>query len=394
MEQAGIGVDVGLLTKLSSEYARELELLRTKIFEAAGTEFNMNSPKQLGEILFTRLGLSTKGVRRTKTGISTDSAVLEKLKEVHPLPALILQHRMIFKLKSTYLDALASQLSARSGRLHSTFHQTVTGTGRLSSSDPNLQNIPIQTAEGRKIRRAFVTDKGKLLISADYSQIELRLLAHMSRDEQLVEAFTKGIDIHARTARQIFGVAAEDLVTSEMRRVGKTINFGLVYGMGPYRLGQELGIPLAVASQYIESYFRTYPQVKRFFAEVEKDVLERGYVSTLFGRRRVLSDLDTSGRDKGFVVRAAMNAPLQGTAADIIKLAMIRIATQIEEKTLPLRMLLQIHDELVLECEAEKVDEMKQIVKYEMEHVGTEAGLEVPLQVEVGSGFNWEEAHQ
>lgn len=391
MEQRGVKLDTELLSKMSAQLGGELDKIRAKLFEQAGCEFNMNSPKQLAEILFTRLGISTRGIKKTKTGFSTDSSVLEKLRHAHPFAELMLQHRMLHKLKSTYVDALPEQVSAITGRLHSKFNQTATGTGRLSSSDPNLQNIPIQTAEGRRIRSAFIAEPGNVLLSADYSQIELRLLAHMSEDSNLIDAFVHGVDIHAKTAREIAGLSPEEQVSPEQRRVGKTINFGVIYGMGSYRLSQELEIPIPVAQGYIDSYFDRYPGVKRFFAKIEQDAVQKGVVTTMFGRRRVLSDLDTTGRDKGFILRAAINAPIQGTAADIIKLAMIRIAARLKEERVPCEMLLQIHDELVFECARSAAERARELIRGEMESV---VPLRVPLEVAVGVGANWQEAHQ
>lgn len=389
MELAGVKLDTDLLAAMSAEFATEIARLETEIYALAGTEFNLNSPKQLADVLFNRLGISTQGIKKTKTGISTDSSVLEKLSDVHPLPRAILHYRMIHKLKSTYVDALPAQVSTGDGRLHSRFNQTGTGTGRLSSSDPNLQNIPVQTQEGQRIRAAFVPEKGNVLISADYSQIELRLLAHMSGDENLIAAFTDGIDIHAKTAREVLGLGADDAVTTEQRRIGKTINFGIVYGMSGFRLGRELGIPVGEATRYIESYFAKYPKVSAFFEQLEKDATEKGYVTTFFGRKRFLADIDAEGRDRGFLMRAALNAPLQGTAADLIKIAMIRLDEWIRSREAPLKMILQIHDELVFECAELFVAEAESQIRATMEGA---AALAVPLKVDVGHGRTWREA--
>ena len=391
MELKGVCLDEERLAVMSAEFAESLERIRTEIYELAGCEFNINSPKQLAEILFDKLGISTKGIRRTKTGISTDAAVLEKLSEDHPLPAHLLRYRMLHKLKSTYIDALPVQVSPVSRRLHSRLNQTGTGTGRLSSSEPNLQNIPIQTPEGRKIREAFIASPGKVLISADYSQIELRLLAHMSGDANMIAAFRGDLDIHAGTARELMGLDSGAKVSPEQRRLGKTINFGIVYGMGGYRLSRELGIPLAAANSYIEGYFRHYPGVRNFFNELEVRAQEEGFVRTLFGRKRVLEGIDASGRDRGFVVRAALNAPIQGSAADVIKCAMIRIDRLIRAKNLPIAMILQIHDELLFECDEHFCNDAAHIITAEMERV---VDLKVPLKVDVGMGHNWGEAHR
>ncbi len=389
MERTGIKLDVPFLAKYSGEIEGKLSKVKEQIFAAAGTEFNLNSPKQLSEILFVKLNLPTKGLKKTKTGVSTDQGVLEKLSGLHPLPALLLEHRLLYKLKSTYVDALPAQVSSATGRLHTRFNQTVTGTGRLSSSDPNLQNIPIQTPEGRKVREAFIAEEGKVLIAADYSQIELRILAHLSADPNLCRAFKEGEDIHTITAREILGLGSLLDITPEQRRVGKTINFGVIYGMGPYRLARDLQIPFNVANKYIEEYFERYSGVKRYFAEIEKRALEDGFVSTLFGRRRLVGSIDDSERDQGFVLRAALNAPIQGSAADIVKLAMIKVDRALVESGLKVRMLLQIHDELVFECARADLDAGMEIIVNQMENV---VQLDVPLKVDAGSGSNWQEA--
>lgn len=390
MELSGIALDSERLALMSKEFETQLQALEQQICTLAGGPFNLNSPKQLSDVLFNRLGISQKGLKKTKTGISTDSSVLEKLALQHPLPSLLLQYRMLHKLKSTYIDALPAQVSTVSGRLHTRFNQTVAGTGRLSSSDPNLQNIPIQTVEGRRIREAFIASPGKRLISADYSQIELRVLAHMSGDENLSDAFRQDTDIHAKTAREILGLGSDQAVDDASRRMGKTINFGVIYGMGAFRLGRELGIPFHVANSYIEQYFANFPKVREYFARLESEAETLGYVTTMFGRRRVLSDIDSSGRDHGFLARVAVNAPIQGTAADIIKLAMIALDRTIRERRLPLTMLLQIHDELVFEAEEKFVDEAVALVRTEMEQV---VQLDVPLKVTARAGINWQEAH-
>lgn len=390
MERRGVLLDMSLFATLSGDLAQQIATLEQEIYELAGTTFNLNSPKQLAEVLFTKLGISSRGLKRTKTGVSTDSSVLEKLRDRHPLPGKLLQYRMLHKLKSTYVDALPAQVSPTTGRLHTKLNQTVTTTGRLSSSEPNLQNIPIQTPEGRKIRRGFIAPPGKVLISADYSQIELRVLAHMSGDPALIHAFSEDIDIHAATARDILGLAPDAEVNAAQRRAGKTINFGIVYGMGPYRLSQDLGIPFEEATRYIESYFHKYQQVRELFDRIEHDAQTKGYVTTMLGRRRPIALGEGGGRDKGFLLRAAINAPIQGTAADIIKLAMITLERRVSAERAPLSMLLQIHDELLFECTAEAAPEMRELLREEMEQV---IALAVPLRVEVGHGANWEEAH-
>jgi DNA polymerase-1 len=299
---------------------------------------------------------------------------------------------MLHKLKSTYTDALAEDISPITGRVHSKFNQTITGTGRLSSSDPNLQNIPVQSPEGRRIRSAFVADQGRFLISADYSQIELRLLAHMSGDENLIKAFQEGVDIHANTAREIMGYAPHEEVPDSVRRIGKTINFGIVYGMGAFRLARDLGIPVQQASQYITNYFSRYPRVKEYFNKLEDAALSSGEVQTIFGRKRVISSIDTSGRDQGFAMRAAINAPLQGSAADIIKLAMIHVDGFVRTSGIDATLILQIHDELVVEAEdrgKEENTKFMEAIRQVMEGV---MSLKVPLKVDAGMGFSWQEA--
>lgn len=390
LERKGVKLDVALLAKISEEFAGRLAEIEQQCYNVAGSKFNLNSPKQLAKVLFEDLQIPTKGLKKTKSGISTDSSVLEKLVDVHLLPGLILEYRSLFKLKSTYVDALPQQVSKISGRLHSRFNQAVTGTGRLSSSDPNLQNIPIRTSEGRRIRHAFIAEKGNALIVADYSQIELRLLAHMSADQNLIDAFNSDIDIHSKTARELLGLAPDAPIDDDQRRIGKTINFGIVYGMGPFRLARDLKIPLPVARQYIDNYFARYPGVKAYFDKLTSDVQTRGVVTTLFGRRRVVAEIDTSGRDKEFAVRAALNAPLQGTAADIVKIAMVRIDQRIRKDKLPFELVLQVHDELVFECVDGFQKQAAQIVHQEMESV---TKLTVPLKVDIGIGYNWQEAH-
>lgn len=390
MEAKGIKLDVQFLARMSEEFAAEMARLSKQIFSLVGYEFNLNSPKQLAEVLFAKLLLPTKGLKKTKTGISTDSSVLEKLEPLHPVPKLLLRYRVIHKLKSTYIDALPAQVSSKTGRLHTRFNQTGTGTGRLSSSDPNLQNIPIQTDEGRAIRKAFIAEPGNVLISADYSQIELRILAHMSGDEALCEAFRTGQDIHSKTAREIMGLGSNEVLSPELRRMGKTINFGIIYGMGPYRLARDLGIPVPEASRYIDDYFAKFSGVRDLFARLEREAEIQGSVQTLFGRRRKLADLDISGRDEGFSRRVALNAPIQGTAADLVKLAMIRIDKRFAQEKAPVTMILQIHDELVFECVGNFSEQGVRMIREEMEQV---ASLKVPLKVDVGVGVNWDEAH-
>jgi DNA polymerase-1 len=392
MERSGIKVDLDKLRSMSAEFAAQLSTLERQIYEQAGCEFNINSPKQLADLFFNKLAIPTKGVKKTKTGFSTDSSVLEKLAETHPLPALILEYRSLHKLKSTYTDALAEQISAKTGRVHTKLNQTLTGTGRLSSSDPNLQNIPVQSQEGGRIRSAFIPEPGNFFIAADYSQIELRLLAHLSGDQNLIHAFREGYDIHSSTAREIMGLSKDQEVPSELRRIGKTINFGIVYGMGAFRLGRELGIPVNQASQYITNYFNRYPKVKEYFAKLEDTALTSGEVQTIFGRKRVIGSIDTSGRDQGFAMRAAINAPLQGSAADIIKLAMIKVDQLLKQRYPEAKLILQIHDELLIEAPDRGEQANKELIQAIVKAMESALTISVPLKVDAGSGYNWQEA--
>ena len=388
MEIKGVKVDVERLDLLAKGFSERLEVSAQKIYHMAGEPFNINSPQQLGRILFDKLGLPMG--KKTKTGYSTSMEVLSSLSPHHPLPGEVLNYRSLTKLKNTYVDALPPMVNPGTGRIHTSYNQTATVTGRLSSSEPNLQNIPIRTEEGREIRRAFVADSGNVLISADYSQIELRILAHYSKDEALLEAFTKGEDIHLRTAAEIFGVQPGE-VTAEMRRQAKAINFGIIYGMSSFRLAKDLGIPQKTGREIIERYFERYQGVRSYMEEMPQTGREQGFVSTLFNRKRFLPDLNSRNRNiRQFAERTAINTPIQGSAADIIKLAMIRIDGELERRALPARMIMQVHDELVFEGEAGSAQEVAQLVQDEMESV---ASLEVPLVVEVGIGANWDEAH-
>ena len=392
MEREGVKVDAKTLESMSAQFATQLAELEKQIYAHAGQEFNINSTKQLAEIFFDKLGISTKGVKKTKTGFSTDSSVLEKLAEIHPLPAIILEYRSLHKLKSTYTDALAQVINPKTGRVHTRLNQTITSTGRLSSSDPNLQNIPVQSEAGRRIRSAFVPEPGKIFIAADYSQIELRLLAHLSGDKNMIAAFNAGTDIHANTAREIMGLGAFDEVSDEIRRIGKTINFGIVYGMGSFRLSRELGIPVHQATTYINNYFARYPRVKEYFAKLEDAAMSNGEVQTIYGRKRVISAIDTSGRDSGFAMRAAINAPLQGSAADIIKLAMIKVDSMLRSSGLDAKLILQIHDELLIEATDRGASENEQLMRSVQEAMEGVMQLSVALKVDAGSGKTWTEA--
>jgi len=389
LERTGVKIDTNHLDKLSKDFQSELDKLESQLYEIAGGKFNINSTQQLSVVLFDKLGIQSKGLKKTKTGkISTNQGVLEQLANEHPFPALVLRYRSLYKLKSTYVDVLPTLISPSTKRLHSRFNQAVTGTGRLSSSDPNLQNIPIRSEEGASIRAAFIAEPGNLILTADYSQIELRLLAHLSDDANFIQTFVEDVDIHTRTAREILGIPAGQDVSTEDRRIGKTINFGIVYGMGPFRLSKELEIPMATAKAYIQNYFNRYPGVQKYFDALAHDAQEKGYVATLFGRKRNIADIDTTGRDKEFVIRAALNAPLQGTAADIIKLAMIRLDAALKDTGA--RLILQVHDELVFEVPEPSLDKVKELVREQMEYV---VQLKVPLKVGIGIGKNWQEAH-
>ncbi|MCX5867580.1 MAG: DNA polymerase I [Proteobacteria bacterium] len=387
MEWAGVKLDLELLKKLSAEFAAELKIREEEIHRLAGEVFNINSPKQLAEILFEKLKLPAK--KKTKTGYSTDVEVLSELSLVHPLPKNLVEYRNFFKLKSTYVDALPTLVNRRTGRVHASFNQAVTATGRLSSSDPNLQNIPIRTPEGRKIRRAFIAEAGHLLLSADYSQIELRILAHLSGDPLLIESFEKGEDVHKRTAALIFGNAAESL--DELRRRAKVINFGIVYGMSAYGLARELGVEVRLAQAIIDDYFQRYRGVKTYLDETLAAAREKGAVSTLWGRRRPLPELKSPDKNtRNFAERMAINTPIQGSAADLIKAAMIRISKSLPEKGAQARMIIQVHDELVFEVPEKELDAVRELVREEMEGV---IKLRVPLKVDINSGPNWAEAH-
>lgn len=389
MEMAGIRVDTEYLKELSGKLSKQVDSLTEKIHELAGEEFNINSPKQLGEVLFEKLGLPPG--KRTKTGYSTNEAELERLSAAgYDLPSLILEFRTTAKLKSTYVDALPGQINPKTGRVHTFFNQAVTETGRLSSSNPNLQNIPIRTEEGREIRRAFVPgEECSLLLAADYSQIELRMLAHLSGDATLIEAFRNNEDIHSRTGSLIFGLPL-DQITPNMRRQAKTINFGIIYGMGAFRLARELEISLGEAQRFIDSYFKTYSGVKSYFDGVINFARENGYVTTISGRRRRIQEINSRNRNtREFAERTAINTPVQGSAADMIKLAMIKIAEFFRSENLKSKLLLQVHDELVFEVHEAELDKIQRNVCSLMEEA---LPLDVPVKVDVGVGKNWLEA--
>jgi DNA polymerase-1 len=388
MEAHGIRVDGDLLAALSKELDGQMAGMMQRLYALAGGEFNVNSPKQLAEILFTRLGLQP--IKKTKTGYSTDESVLTHLAAQHELPAEILAYRQIAKLKSTYVDALPALINPRTGRIHTTFHQAVAATGRLSSSDPNLQNIPIKGPMGPRIRAAFVPEPGYTLLSADYSQIELRILAHLSGDERLLEAFRTDGDVHTDTARTLFNLPA-DAITPAMRRAAKTVNFGIIYGISPFGLSEQLGVSQGEAKRYIDEYFSHFAGVRRFVDATIEKARSDGFVTTLLGRKRPIPELASPiPAQRSFGERSAVNSPIQGSAADIIKLAMINIHRRLDRERLNARMLLQVHDELVFEVAQRDVDAIKALVKKEMEEAYP---LAVPVRVEIGVGPNWADAH-
>jgi len=396
------------LGELSKNITEDLKKLEKKIWHEAGEEFNINSTQQLQVILFEKLKIDSKGITRTKTGISTSAEELQKLKHAHPIVPLLQEYRELAKLLNTYIDALPELVNPKTGRVHTSFNQAVTATGRLSSTDPNLQNIPIRTELGREIRKAFVADKGYKLLSLDYSQIELRIAAHMSGDEKMIDAFKKGLDIHAATAAEIHGVKLEE-VTKEMRREAKAINFGTIYGQGPHGLSQVADIPYAQAKKFIDNYFQAYIGIKKFIDLAINNAEEKGYAETLFGRRRYLPDIHSRNfQAKRGAERIAINTPLQGTAADMIKAAMIQInrdanlmqinKCEFDAKKMRInsnklndcsvRMLLQVHDELLFEVKEGMEKEVAEKIKNIMENV---IKLNVPIIVDARAGENWGE---
>jgi len=387
IEINGVYVDADKLKELSKEFESLLKEIEKEIFSEVGYEFNLNSPLQLREVLFDKLDLPQK--KQTKKGdASTDVEVLTDLSKFHLVPEKVLEHRTLSKLKSTYVDSLPKLINPDTGRIHTSFNPVGSSTGRLSSSDPNLQNIPIKTAQGRRIREAFVPEKGFTLLSADYSQIELRLLAHFSGDDNLVEAFLNDSDIHNRTASEIFGVT-EDMVTPDMRRLAKNINFGIIYGISAFGLAKQLGTSVAISKSYIDEYFKRYGKVKEYIEKSILDAQTNGYAETILGRRRPIPELQSNNRAlRGFGERTAMNTPIQGSAADIINIAMIKIDEKL--KNYESRMILQVHDELLFEVKDGELDKLSDMVKREMEGAWK---LIVPIKVEIGTGNNWAEAH-
>ena len=390
MEMTGICVDREKLSLLSKLFEHQLEGLEGRIFAIAGEDFNINSSQQLGRILFEKLKLPVQKKTKKKTGYSTDVDVLTTLAEQHELPAIILRYRSLSKLKSTYTDALLELVHPETGRIHTSFNQTVTATGRLSSSDPNLQNIPVRTDEGREIRKAFIPKKGWSILSADYSQVELRILAHYSNDQILIKAFQDDEDIHTRTAAEVFQVFPS-FITPELRQQAKVINFGIVYGMSSYGLSKELGISRKMATTYIENYFARYKGVKEFIDRAIKDARQTKKTSTLLGRIRLLPDINSSNKNvREFAERTAVNTPIQGSAADLIKVAMINVDFVLRDRNLKTAMLLSVHDEIVFEAPPDEIDLVQELVKNIMEGVWD---LKVPLKVNIASGINWAEAH-
>ena len=387
MEGEGIRIEPKVLLDYGIELGKELESIQVKTYKIVGHEFNLSSTQQLQKVLFEERKL--KPGKKTKTGYSTDVAVLEELAREDEIPALILRHRTLSKLKSTYVDTLA-EIADKDGRIHTNFVQTGTATGRLSSRDPNLQNIPIRDEEGRRIREAFVARPGWVLISADYSQIELVVLAHLSGDANLVSAFMEGKDVHARTAALIFGLD-EKSVLPEQRRIAKTINFGVMYGMSAFRLSNELGISRTDAAAFIEAYFKTYAGIRNYIDGLIRKTEETGYASTILGRRRYITAINSGNKtEKAAAERVAVNTPIQGSAADIVKTAMLKLDKALSAAASPARLLLQVHDELILECPKDAAKETAALVKKEMEDA---VKLKIPLRVSVETGKRWGDFH-
>lgn len=389
IEQTGVLIDSALLAAQSQELAQRMSTLEQEVYELAGQPFNLGSPKQIGEVLFVKLGLPVG--RKTASGAaSTDEDVLQELAADYPLPGKLLEHRTLSKLKGTYTDKLPLMVNPRTGRVHTNYAQAVAVTGRLSSNDPNLQNIPIRTAEGRRVREAFIASEGALILSADYSQVELRIMAHLSGDAGLLHAFAAGIDVHRATAAEVFAGGDLEAVTAEHRRFAKVINFGLIYGMSAFGLAANLGIERSAATAYIERYFARYPGVKRYMDETRASAQEKGYVETLFGRRVHLPEIRKPGPRRSAAERQAINAPMQGTAADLIKLAMIAVQERLDAEHRATRMIMQVHDELVFEVPEAELAWAKETVPKIMASVAT---LAVPLVADVGVGANWDQAH-
>jgi DNA polymerase-1 len=390
MELAGISLDEKWLAQESIDLENDLKQLETKIFELSEEEFNMNSPKQLGEILFEKMQLDPKA-KKTKTGqYATSEDVLQKLSSKHEIIKHILEYRTYQKLKSTYVDALPSQIEKKDNRVHTNFSQTTAATGRLASVNPNLQNIPIRTVRGQQIRGAFVSGEGKKIISADYSQIELRLIAEISGEDNMIKAFQDGEDIHASTAAKLFKIPLDE-VSKTQRSQAKTVNFGIIYGQGAFALAEQTGLSRTEVKQMIEAYFETYPKLKEYMAEQVNKARQLGFVETILGRKRHLKDINSNNFVvRGHAERNAVNAPVQGSAADVVKLAMIKIDRELEEQQLKTKMLLQVHDELIFESPVDEIETASKLIKTEMESA---LKTQVPLLVEIGVGDNWLEAH-
>ena len=386
MEYEGFKIDTNELKRLGKEYDEEIEKLTREIYNLAGAEFNINSPKQLDEILFDKLGLPI--IKKTKTGYSTDAEVLDKLKDMHPMIEKVLRYRQIVKLKSTYIDGLLALINEDTKRIHSSFNQTITSTGRISSTEPNLQNIPVRTEDGRKIRKAFVAEDGYSLVDADYSQIELRILAHISKDPKLIDAFIHNEDIHRKTASEVFNVSMEE-VSSHMRSSAKAVNFGIIYGISDYGLSRDLNITRKEAKIYIDKYLKNYEKVKDYMEDIVNIGKEQGYVETILHRRRYVPELQARNFNiKSFGERIAMNTPIQGSAADIIKMAMVKVFWELKKRNLKSRLILQIHDELIIEAPINESEEVKKILKDVMEN---SIKLDIPLLVDLEVGDSWYE---
>ena len=387
MQKFGIKVDKQALSDYSKVLVEKINVLEKEIYEAAGEEFNINSPKQLGVILFEKLGMPN--AKKTKSGYSTAADILDKLAPDYPIVKKILEYRQLTKLNSTYAVGLVSYISS-DGRIHGTFNQTITATGRISSTEPNLQNIPIRMEMGKAIRKVFIPKDGYVFIDADYSQIELRILAHMSGDEKLIEAYNSSADIHRATAAEVFNTPIDE-VTPLQRSNAKAVNFGIIYGMSSFGLSQDLSITPKEAKAYIEKYFASYPDIKAFIDGLVESAKKKGYSVTMFNRRRGIPELSSSNfMQRSFGERVAMNAPIQGTAADIIKLAMIRVSRALKEQNLKSRLILQVHDELLVETAVDEIDIVKDILTKGMKEA---ASLRVPLEIDIKQGNNWLEAH-
>ena len=390
MESTGVYIDANMLSQQGKYLAEAILEKEEEAHKEAGVSFNLASPKQIQELLFEKLQLPV--VSKTPKGQpSTSESALSELAVDYVLPKLILEHRSLSKLKSTYVDKLPTQISPVTGRVHTNYHQAVTTTGRLSSSDPNLQNIPIRTPEGRKIRKAFSAPDGRKIVAADYSQIELRIMAHLSKDDNLIGAFRDGADIHSATASEVFGVSLSQ-VSEENRRAAKAINFGLIYGMSAFGLSKQLGIGRYEAQEYINLYFSKYPKVREYMEKTRVTAKEKGFVETVYGRRLYLPNIESKqAKLRQYAERTAINAPMQGTAADIIKIAMVNTFNWLNEKNIPALLIMQVHDELVFEVESDVVSQITEELNSLMVVSGDE--LDVPLEVTIGTGFNWDEAH-